>query len=94
MNRINLSGDDQRVRIWEVATSNCLQELHHPSGKWGQVTSLIWVFYGPPTLTEERYFLCIGGGRGTVTLAPMKQDTGVRTIPCSATMTLIFFHSG
>lgn len=74
------SGDDGKVRVWEIATSRCTQELQHPIGNWGQITCLLWITSVPPVVPTEKQFICIGGGRGTIGMAQVIRDSGVRTL--------------
>lgn len=70
-------GDDGKVRVWEVATLKCVQTLQHPIEKWGQITCLLWVSSAPPIVPSEKTFVYIGGGRGSIGLAALR-DSAVR----------------
>lgn len=57
-----------------MTTLKCEQVLAHP--KWGQITSLEWAHVCPPT-APTRLSICVGTGRGTVSLCPILKDDTV-----------------
>ncbi|KAJ7711805.1 WD40-repeat-containing domain protein [Mycena metata] len=61
-------GDDQVVRVWDVGSGECLQELRDP--QWGQITALSWL----PEQLEKPPVLFIGTGRGVVSLYPFANE--------------------
>ncbi|KAF8057798.1 WD40-repeat-containing domain protein [Lyophyllum atratum] len=65
-------GDDGSVRVYNTDTFVCEQILHSP--KWGQVTALNWLTVEPP-VDEKATSVCVGTGRGRVTLCPMSKST-------------------
>lgn len=46
-------------------TLKCQQELRNP--KWGQITSIVWIF-SPPPMSSFEPSISIGTGRGVLTL--------------------------
>lgn len=72
-------GDDGCVRVWNTEDFKCEQVLH--SNQWGQVTTLSWV--SEAQNDGGGASICIGTGRGVVSLCPMSERSSV----CS-------FHSG
>ncbi|KAK7444762.1 hypothetical protein VKT23_015079 [Stygiomarasmius scandens] len=62
-------GDDERVRIWKISTSTCLEvleatyELPEEQYGWAQITALRWII-----CHSGAHLLCIGTGRGLVIL--------------------------
>jgi WD40 repeat protein len=67
---IVLSGDDQVLRIWDVRSGDCHQELTDPS--WGQITNLTLL----DTLAGQSLF--VGTGRGVVSVFPWNTRAKVR----------------
>ncbi|KAJ7165162.1 quinon protein alcohol dehydrogenase-like superfamily [Mycena filopes] len=61
-------GDDQIVRLWDVESGGCLQELRDP--RWGQITALSWL----PEEPENSAVLFIGTGRGVVSTYPFSNE--------------------
>ncbi|KAJ7148277.1 hypothetical protein C8R46DRAFT_1044825 [Mycena filopes] len=61
-------GDDQVVRLWDVAEGECLQELRDP--QWGQITALSWL----PDHIEQAPVIFIGTGRGVVSTYPFSNE--------------------
>jgi hypothetical protein len=72
---ISVSGDDERVRIFNTDSLKCEKTVH--SDKWGQVTALSWVHVDYP-IDEKSTLLCVGSARGFVTMCPLFQDDKVR----------------
>jgi hypothetical protein len=66
-------GDDECVRVWSIEDAKCEQVLQGP--KWGQVTTLEWV-YGEHA-TDEFLSICVGTGAGLVSLCPKAADRDV-----------------
>ncbi|KAF8059013.1 WD40-repeat-containing domain protein [Lyophyllum atratum] len=66
------AGDDGSVRIYNTTTFTCDQVLR--STNWGQVTALSWLVVEPP-VDEEAVAVCVGTGRGVITLCPMSKSS-------------------
>ncbi|KAF9527061.1 WD40-repeat-containing domain protein [Crepidotus variabilis] len=54
-------GDDETVRIWDLASFKCVQALSDIEKQWGQITVLKFAQMGPDVSTE---WLCFGTGFG------------------------------
>jgi len=65
-------GNDKHVRIWNLKTLKCEQSLQ--SDKWGQITTLMWAMVDPP-IDGPYVSICVGTGRGAVTLCLMSSET-------------------
>ncbi|KAK7056807.1 hypothetical protein VNI00_002524 [Paramarasmius palmivorus] len=67
-------GDDEMVRIWQIDTATCVQELQATPRNiseqygWGQVTSLLWTF-------KDGEVLCVGTARGLVVMYKQSRDS-------------------
>ncbi|KJA24988.1 hypothetical protein HYPSUDRAFT_53484 [Hypholoma sublateritium FD-334 SS-4] len=70
-------GDDEIVRIWEIATGNVCQQLLDLTGRWGQITCLAFVYHDSSTtaLLSECQWIFFGSGRGMFTLYHQMKDT-------------------
>lgn len=68
------SGDDGNVRIWDVQSGDCQQELHDAS--WGQITNLDIVADG----TGKPQSLLIGTGLGIFSVYPWHERTQVHPL--------------
>ncbi|KJA21883.1 hypothetical protein HYPSUDRAFT_55206 [Hypholoma sublateritium FD-334 SS-4] len=66
-------GDDEVVRVWELATGDEYQQLSDLNGRWGQITCLAFVYPEAATLPSEWIFF--GLGRGVFLLYRRKRDT-------------------
>ena len=85
-----IAGDDECVCVWNMDDFKCEQVLH--SNQWGQVTVLCWVFVEPP-LGEKSTSICIGTGRGFVSLCLISKQTSISSVLaycCQATDQLDF----
>jgi hypothetical protein len=71
---MRIPGDDERVRIYDTDTLKCEKTVH--SDKWGQVTALSWIYVDHP-VEEKSISLCVGSGRGFVTMCPLFKDDKV-----------------
>ena len=68
------SGDDERVRVYDTDSLQCEKTVH--SDKWGQVMALSWVYVDYP-VDQRSTSLCVGSGRGFVTMCPLFKDDKV-----------------
>ncbi|KAJ7432489.1 WD40-repeat-containing domain protein [Mycena galericulata] len=83
--RLATGGDDQVVRIWDVQSGDCQQELS--DSQWGQITNLSGMVDGFGRKTQG---LLIGTGRGLVSNYPW-HDRTQQFNRQSATNTVVFF---
>lgn len=70
---ISFIGDDGLVRVWNMDDFWCEQVLQ--GNKWGQVTTLAWVF--EDQTTDGKITRSIGTGRGLSCLCPMSAGSTV-----------------
>ncbi|KAJ7464952.1 WD40-repeat-containing domain protein [Mycena galericulata] len=67
-NKLASGGDDQALRVWDVLSGDCYQELREPH--WGQITNLSLMQDGAGSLD-----LFVGTGRGVVSVYPWNQQS-------------------
>ncbi|KAJ7464945.1 WD40-repeat-containing domain protein [Mycena galericulata] len=67
--RLASGGDDQALRIWDVQSGDCQQEVMNPA--WGQITNLNLMADG----TGKTLGIFIGTGRGVVSVYPWHDRT-------------------
>ncbi|KAF8074880.1 WD40-repeat-containing domain protein [Lyophyllum atratum] len=65
-------GDDGCVTVWNTETLQREQVLHDP--QWGQVTALTFLHFKPP-VDEEGFSLCVGTGRGYLSIYPKSKNS-------------------
>ncbi|KAJ6583508.1 WD40-repeat-containing domain protein [Mycena vulgaris] len=73
-------GDDQVLRIWDVISCNCQQEVHNPN--WGQILnlSLLEETAAQPTV------LFVGSARGVLSLLPWNLRTQQFNVQASSSV--------
>lgn len=67
-------GDDEHVRVFNTNTFECERSLHDE--EWGQVTALCWIHLDTP-IDAKATLLCVGSGRGIVSLFPVCKENKV-----------------
>ena len=76
----NLSGDDQAVRVWDIASLQCIQTIADHNCHWGQITCLQFIVLNSAS-TDWLFF---GTGRGQFLIYRRSQKLGALFIEISS----------